>query len=86
MRLEYEAGEVAGVVTPSSDGKRVEFIPEHAWRRGRYRLLVSKRVEDLAGNSVDRLFDLDTGATPEATSTVLAPSDSSWVELPFEIE
>ena len=35
------------------------FAPATAWRAGRYALVVDSRLEDVAGNSVTRVFDRD---------------------------
>lgn len=35
-----------------------QFTPEHIWEKGEYILRVHTRLEDLAGNSLRRLFDL----------------------------
>lgn len=50
-----------------------------AWRPGHYRLVLHPRLEDFAGNSLARPFNLDLGAAPafqERTEPVI---------LPFEI-
>jgi hypothetical protein len=35
------------------------FQPDMGWRKGRYVLVVDSRLEDMAGNSVNRVFDRD---------------------------
>ncbi len=35
------------------------FTPEHAWQAGDYRLVADTTLEDLAGNSIGRAFDVD---------------------------
>jgi hypothetical protein len=42
------------------------FRPHIAWRSERYRLLVDSRLEDLAGNSLVRVFDRDLGRPEDA--------------------
>ena len=37
----------------------VEITPESPWRKGSYILQSEGRLEDLAGNNLDRLFDRD---------------------------
>ena len=37
----------------------LEFKPQVPWSRGLYRLKIESRLEDLAGNNLNRLFDLD---------------------------
>ena len=33
--------------------------PAQPWRRGLYRLVVATTIEDLAGNNIGKLFDVD---------------------------
>lgn len=35
------------------------FVPETAWVEGKYTCVVERRIEDLAGNNLNRLFDED---------------------------
>ena len=37
------------------------FVPAHPWSAGEYLLAVDHRLEDLAGNSLSRVFDRDMG-------------------------
>ena len=41
------------------------FRPQSAWREGRYALVVDSRLEDLAGNSINRVFDRDPMRTED---------------------
>jgi hypothetical protein len=36
-----------------------EFTPQEAWRPGDYRLVIDTRLEDLAGNSIGKPFEVD---------------------------
>lgn len=38
------------------------FVPSDPWSKGRYELLIEGRLEDLAGNNLNRLFDVDLRA------------------------
>jgi hypothetical protein len=52
------------------------FIPAAAWKPGRHKLLVDPVLEDLAGNSVVRIFDRDLGEpahAPRAMTTISIP-------------
>ena len=51
-----------------------------ALARGRYRLVATKTIEDLAGNSVDRPFEVDE--LKPVTQTV----ETEEVRLPFEVK
>lgn len=66
-----EAGNVvAGEITPLKDLKGFVFIPTQPWKKGEYTLHVEARLEDLAGNNLNRLFDTDlTAKEPPALST-----------------
>ena len=37
------------------------FLPQEAWQPGRYQLVADTLLEDLAGNSIGRKFELDAG-------------------------
>lgn len=39
--------------------KSIEFLPEKAWKKGSYQLQIENRLEDLAGNNINRLFETD---------------------------
>ena len=50
---------VAGTVMLSDDDSAWRFIPEREWVAGDYTLRVATILEDVAGNSVVRVFDVD---------------------------
>jgi hypothetical protein len=50
---------VPGEVVIERDETRWRFRPEPPWRREEYRLVVATVLEDLAGNSVGRPFEVD---------------------------
>jgi hypothetical protein len=55
-----EAGEpLAGRVSVDPGERRWRFRPESPWKEGRYQVMVDPRLEDLAGNSLIRVFDRD---------------------------
>jgi hypothetical protein len=48
------------------DGGSWTFVPDRAWPAAAHTLVVDERLEDLAGNSVRRVFDRElTGADPD---------------------
>ena len=54
---------------------RIDFYPATTWKAGTYKLKFSKRIEDVSGNNLERLFDRDTAApllnpTLERTFTI----------------
>jgi hypothetical protein len=50
---------VPGTVAIAAKETLWRFTPEGLWRAGSYRLVVDKELEDLAGNSVGRPFEVD---------------------------
>ena len=54
-----------------------QFEPQSPWEEGRHRVLVDPRLEDLAGNSLIRVFDRDL-MRPED-----APTDARHVAIDF---
>ena len=70
---------VAGSVSVDREESRWHFTPDATWQLGEYSLLVDLVLEDLAGNRIDRPFDIDTlDGPPERTSTRM-------VRLPFRV-
>jgi hypothetical protein len=71
---------VAGTITINDEEKCWQFKPKDRWQEGAYQLTVATRLEDLAGNSIGRPFEID----------VLHPIGSRFkeqtVKLPFEIK
>lgn len=51
--------EVKGEFRANDQGTTLCFIPDLEWRQGIYILQIESRLEDLAGNNLDRLFDTD---------------------------
>ena len=53
-----------------SDFERVwQFIPTEPWVSGAYEIVVESRIEDLAGNNLNRPFDRDLLDEPQLSST-----------------
>ena len=76
LRVIDKAGNVvSGAWQLSNDEKVALFRPANTWQAGQYRLQVENRLEDLAGNNVNRPFDRDisrkdTKATSQRFSEV----------------
>lgn len=51
--------EVAGEIEIADAEMVWRFTPEHAWEKGDYRVAAATTLEDLAGNSIGRAFDVD---------------------------
>ncbi len=75
-----EAGKaVGGRWQPADSEKQGWFVPNALWESGRYILRVEGRLEDLAGNNLNRPFDRDI--------TRKGQSSTDWllVTLPFVV-
>jgi hypothetical protein len=57
---------VDGQVTIGEGERTWRFTPDRRWRPEPYRLIVDPRLEDLAGNSLSRLFDRDLRRSEDA--------------------
>jgi hypothetical protein len=64
--VDAQAGTLAGAVRVAAGERRWGFTPVRAWRAGHYQLVVDARLEDLAGNSLARVFDRDLGRPEDA--------------------
>ena len=72
---------VEGTVQALPDGRSCAFAPDDPWARGRYEVVVSAELEDLAGNQVGRPFEVDV--TRPVTER---PERPPVVTLPFELD
>jgi hypothetical protein len=54
-----EERRIAGLVSVGPEERSWAFVPTRPWCPGRHHLIVDHRLEDLAGNSLARLFDRD---------------------------
>ncbi len=72
--------EVLGAWQIGDEEKKASFLPDSPWVEGSYLLQIETRLEDLAGNNLNRAFDVDVrNKTKEA-------SKGKMVSLPFSIE
>jgi len=70
---------VEGHSTVDRNETRWSFTPTAAWKAGTYKLVADNILEDIAGNHIDRAFDVDLQqARPQQTT---APTAT----LPFTI-
>ena len=72
---------VTGDVRVDPGETRWNFTPTNAWQPGRYTLIVLPILEDLAGNRIGRLFEVDTF---EKVDDASAPREQ--YSLPFEVK
>lgn len=71
---------VPGTVTVSEKETCWQFTPQRPWQVGRYQVMIDTRLEDSAGNSVRRPFEVDVFHPIERRRQV------ETVRLPFVIE
>jgi len=55
--LHSDGDPVPGTVKVTGEERMFRFVPEQVWTKGRYALQVESRLEDLAGNNLNRPFD-----------------------------
>ena len=79
--LNQVGGRVAGTISVPASAREWRFTPADAWRSGTYRLSVSTELEDVAGNSLRRVFDSDLRVDPAPDVT----DEQGAIELPFDI-
>jgi hypothetical protein len=70
---------LAGSVAVANEEKNWRFTPQEPWTAGRHSLSVDKVLEDLAGNSIGRPFEVDVLHPPERQLK------AEMVTVPFEI-
>jgi hypothetical protein len=58
-----------GTASIKDDQKTYLFTPVKPWSPGSYEILVEGRLEDLAGNNLNRLFDVDLNNTSNSRIT-----------------
>lgn len=73
--------EIKGAIRLSSDGSSWQFIPQFNWEKGQYTISIESRLEDLAGNNLNRLFDVDLYNRTDNDSTMT----SEVLEWDFEV-
>jgi len=49
-----------GAVEVGPEEKQWRFTPDEPWAPGEYRIVIDRKLEDLAGNRIGRAFDVDT--------------------------
>jgi hypothetical protein len=71
---------VAGVIKVSDEETRWQFMPERPWQGGSYRLIADTALEDLAGNQIGQLFEVDV------FKPIPRQVQARTVELPFTVK
>ncbi len=70
--------EVPGQQAMSDDGVQWTFLPVNPWPAGPHRLVIQPELEDLAGNSVGKPFEVDLASPDQKPAPPRRP-----VEIPF---
>jgi hypothetical protein len=70
---------VEGEVTVGGGERVVTFAPARPWRRGGYKLVVDRRLEDVCGNRVGEPFEVDATRSPDRKI------DQTPFERPFAV-
>ena len=52
-------GEISGRIEVTQNETEWRFSPREPWKSGRYRITADNTLEDIAGNHLDRPFDVD---------------------------
>jgi hypothetical protein len=68
-----------GEVTVDDDARAWRFSPSDPWKAGRFELVIGTELEDLAGNSVARPFEVDV-----FEKIPVAKPAAAFVSVPFE--
>ena len=71
---------VPGAVKVSDEEKTWQFTPQAAWKPGAYKLVAKATLEDLAGNRIGRLFEVDVFQKIDREIT------AETVEVPFAVK
>jgi len=68
-----------GTITVTEKETHWSFTPQQLWHAGRYHLTADTALEDLAGNSIGRPFEVDV------FHPIQRQVKSETVRIPFEI-
>ncbi len=72
-------GTIAGSIDVPRGETQWRFTPRAAWKAGDYKLVVDTNIEDLAGNHIGQLFDIDV------FDKVTEHIETATVSVPFSI-
>jgi hypothetical protein len=73
---------VSGAISTTDSERTWRFAPAQTWTRQPHRIIVNSLLEDLAGNSIARPFEVDLEGTPPAKvpPTIALPFTPAIVE------
>lgn len=76
---------LTGAITVLNNETQWRFTPDSPWKAGAWTLVVDSTLEDLAGNHLDRAFDVDLQAVEAQREDNPNRSVTKTVTLPFEV-
>ncbi len=59
IKIIFNSKEISGQYFLRENESQLEFLPDSFWTKGVYKILVDRKLEDLAGNNLLRKFDVD---------------------------
>ncbi len=77
--FDTDGNQLQGVWSLTNSETQLNFVPAQKWLKGGYKIMADPRIEDLAGNNLDRLFD--NPITPE-----LKQKEAPSYHLEFQVE
>lgn len=77
--LDANGAPVLGTVQVGGEERSWSFTPERPWQAGRYVIDVHPDIEDLAGNNLAHLFDVDRG------EDVRVEAEDARARIPFVV-
>jgi hypothetical protein len=60
LQISKDSEPIAGTISTARDESEWRFTPRSPWNPGDYQIVVDTGLEDLAGNHIGQLFDIDT--------------------------
>lgn len=79
LQVSGAGGKITGTVSIDQQETEWRFKPQQPWAAGRYQIVVDTALEDLAGNHIGQLFDVDV------FNRVTEHIATSTVSLPFAV-
>lgn len=77
--VDFKGTIVSGISISEAEETILEFTPNDPWEKGEYSIRCEGRLEDLAGNNLNRAFDRDLAGEP-------MPMQKEYFERKFQIE
>jgi hypothetical protein len=71
---------IPGETTVSEEETAWAYLPANEWKPGRYQIVIDKRLEDRAGNSLAKPFEVDE------TDVTRSKIEIETVQIPFEVK